>query len=52
MKKINRFDKENQLVLEVGNDIIWVCGLRISNQVKVTRQSQAFVSLTMGFSEV
>jgi len=51
-EKINRFDKENQLVLEVGNDIIWVCGLRISNQVKVTRQSQAFVSLTMGFSEV
>ncbi len=45
-EKLNRFEKENQLVVEAGNDIVWVCGLRISEKVKVTPESSLCASLT------
>lgn len=47
-EKLNRFEKENQLVLEAGKEIIWVCGLRISEKVKVTPESSVCASLRIG----
>lgn len=45
-EKINQFEKEKQLVLEAGNDIVWVCGKRISQKVKVTPNSSVTATLT------
>ena len=37
--KINRFDKSNQLVLTADHKIAWVCGLQISDWVKITKNT-------------
>lgn len=46
--KLNRFEKEQQLVLETGDGIIWVCGRRISETARITDDSgqAAEISLT------
>ena len=40
--KIDQFQKERQLVVTSDDDIIWVCGLRISDKVKITDQTTEF----------
>ena len=46
-KKMNRFDKEKQLVLTADDEIIWLCGQRISDKVKVTNKTSNFMKLSI-----
>ena len=39
-EKINNFSKKYQSVLTVDEEIAWVCGLRISDWVKITRNTK------------
>jgi len=48
-KKMNRFDKEKQLVLTADDEIIWVCGQQISESVKVTSKTSDFMKLSIAF---
>lgn len=43
--KMNRLDKQNQLVLTDGNQIIWVIGKRIDNRYKVTERTKKVLEL-------
>ena len=43
----NRFDKEKQLVLTADDEIIWLCGQRISDKVKVTNKTSNFMKLSI-----
>ena len=45
--KIDQFQKERQLVVTSDDDIIWVCGLRISDKVKITDQTTEFAYMIM-----
>ena len=45
--KMNRFDKEKQLVLTADDEIIWLCGQRISDKVKVTNKTSNFMKLSI-----
>ena len=49
-KKIDRFSKDNQLVLTADNEIIWVCGQRISEMVKITNKTSNFMKLSLSHS--
>tara|TARA_B100001250_G_scaffold135889_1_gene116274 strand:+ start:249 stop:1589 length:1341 start_codon:yes stop_codon:yes gene_type:complete len=44
--KIDCFKKENQLVLTADDDIIWLCGQRISDKVKVTNSTSNMMELS------
>ena len=44
--KVDRFSKNNQLVLTADGEIIWVCGQSISDQVKVTNNTTNFLELS------
>ena len=44
-KKINQFEKWNQVVLLAGEKIIWLCGHRIDNSVKVSNLSKNIVEI-------
>jgi len=46
-EKINKFDKENQLVLTANDEIIWLCGRRISETVKITKDTKHYLELSM-----
>ena len=46
-KKVDRFTKENQLVVTADGEIIWVCGQRISEKAKVTEKTTEFVELSL-----
>jgi tRNA(Ile)-lysidine synthase len=46
-RKIDRFTKMNQLVLTANGAIIWVCGLQISDDVKITDKTKQFVELSI-----
>ena len=46
-EKIDRFYKENQFVLTANDKIIWVCGHRISNQVKVTSKTTDLAEISI-----
>ena len=46
-EKINRFSKLQQLVLTANDEIIWVCGHRISNQVKVTSKTTDLAEISI-----
>lgn len=46
-EKINQFDKENQLVLTANNEIIWLCGRRISETVKINKDTKHYLELSM-----
>jgi tRNA(Ile)-lysidine synthetase-like protein len=39
-EKVSLFDKDDILVLATKNDIIWVCGQRISDKFKITPQTK------------
>lgn len=45
--KMDRFNKQRQLVLASENEIIWLCGQRISERVKVTSQTRHFEELSI-----
>ncbi len=45
--RVDRFQKANQLILEADNEIIWVCGRRLSDLVKITSATKSFVELTI-----
>ena len=44
-KKLNRFEKFNQSVLCADDKIIWLCGLRIDDRVKISDETTKFISL-------
>ena len=43
--KIDRFSKDDQVILTADDDIIWVCGMRIDESVKVTSGTKQTVEL-------
>lgn len=45
--KVNQFDKENQLVLTANDEIIWLCGRRISETVKINKDTKHYLELSM-----
>lgn len=45
-EKVSRWHKERQFVLTSNDEIIWVCGLRISDKVKVTGKTINFIKLS------
>ena len=44
--KVDAFTKDKQLVLTANDEIIWVCGRSISDQVKVTKKTTNFLGLS------
>ena len=46
-EKVDRFYKDNQFVLTANDEIIWVCGHRISNQVKVTSKTTDLAEISI-----
>ncbi len=46
-EKVNQFDKENQLVLTADDEIIWLCGRRISETVKINRDTKDYLELSI-----
>ena len=46
-KKINFFNKEKQMVVTADKKIIWVCGHRISERVKILDKTTKFVELSL-----
>ncbi|NQV36654.1 MAG: tRNA lysidine(34) synthetase TilS [Candidatus Marinimicrobia bacterium] len=46
-KKIDVFLKERQFVLTADDDIVWVCGQRISDTYKITPYTNRVMELTM-----
>lgn len=46
-EKVDRLSKENQWLLLGGEDILWVCGWRISDKVKITPQTKHPAELSM-----
>ncbi|HBN45508.1 MAG TPA: tRNA(Ile)-lysidine synthetase, partial [Candidatus Marinimicrobia bacterium] len=45
-EKVDRYTKDNQWVLVNRESIIWVCGRRISDEVKVTPETTQFAELS------
>ncbi len=46
-EKVNQFDKDNQLVLTADDEIIWICGRRISDLVKITKDTKQYLELSI-----
>tara|TARA_A100000164_G_C21885825_1_gene762700 strand:- start:69 stop:1352 length:1284 start_codon:yes stop_codon:yes gene_type:complete len=46
-KKIDIFKKEKQLVVTADNEIIWLCGQRLSNNVKIKDNTCNFMELSI-----
>jgi len=44
--KINRFEKENQFVLIAGNEIVWLCGIRLDDRYKIRKNTRQVARLT------
>lgn len=47
-EKVDCLEKENQSVLTADGEIIWVCGKRLSNTVKITRATNEVAVLSRG----
>jgi len=45
--KVNQFDKENQLVLTADEEIVWLCGWRISETVKINKDTKDYLELSI-----
>jgi len=45
--KVSRFAKENQLVLTADGKIIWLCGRRLSETVKINRDTKDYLELSI-----
>ena len=46
-EKIDFFTKQNQMVVTANNKIIWVCGHRLSDIVKVHDKTSKFMELSL-----
>ncbi len=46
-EKVDCFTKDKQLVLTADDEIIWVCGRRLSDRVKVTDSTKEFLELNL-----
>jgi tRNA(Ile)-lysidine synthase len=46
-EKVNQFEKENQLVLTANDEIVWLCGKRISETVKINDNTKRFLELSI-----
>ena len=46
-EKVDRFSKGKQLVLTANEEIMWVCGRRLSDKAKVTHSTQEILELSM-----
>ena len=49
-KKVNLHQKSNQMVFTADNEIVWVCGHRISDWVKVTTKTIKPAKITLGLN--
>ena len=47
LEKVNQFEKENQLVLTANEEIVWLCGQRISETVKINDNTKRFLELSI-----
>ncbi|HTY37601.1 MAG TPA: tRNA lysidine(34) synthetase TilS [Bacteroidota bacterium] len=47
-KKISLLQKKKIPILESNGDIVWICGLRLDERFKVTRQTRSVVRLEYG----
>ncbi len=45
--KVSQFAKENQLVLTADGKIIWLCGRRLSETVKINRDTKDYLELSI-----
>ena len=45
--KVDRFNKEKQLVVTADEEIIWLCGQRLSNKVRVTNNTVNLMELSI-----
>ena len=45
--KVDRFNKEKQLVVTADEEIIWLCGQRLSNKVRVTNNTINLMELSI-----
>ena len=46
-EKVDRFSKNSQAVVTANGQIIWVCGKRIADWVKLTKDTKVTVNLSM-----
>jgi len=46
-EKVNQFEKKNQLVLTANEEIVWVCGHRISDTAKIKDNTKRFLELSI-----
>ena len=44
-EKVDRFSKESQVVMTANNEIIWVCGRRLADWVKLTKNTKETATL-------
>ncbi|MEE9168025.1 MAG: tRNA lysidine(34) synthetase TilS [Candidatus Neomarinimicrobiota bacterium] len=44
-EKVSRFEKERQYVLVAGEDIVWLCGIRLDNRFRVQDDTQQVAKL-------
>mgnify|MGYP001221858946 CR=1 FL=1 len=47
--KVDQFQKEKQHIMIANDEIIWICGLRISDKVKVTKKTTKFAYLIIKY---
>ena len=45
--KVDQFQKEKQHIVMANDEIIWICGLRISDKIKVTNNTTEFAYLIL-----
>ena len=46
-RKIDRLSKEKQLVMTANDEIVWLCGQRISNKFRITNNTSNMLELSM-----
>ena len=46
-QKVDSFTKEEQMVVTANSEIIWVCGYRISENVKVNKKTTKYLELSL-----
>lgn len=45
-EKVNRFEKEHQFVLTAGDEIVWLCGVRLDDRFKVGEKTSQVAKLS------
>lgn len=49
-EKLNRFRKESVLVLTADDEIIWICGYRLSEKVKIDNSTKQYLELSINMN--